>query len=253
MEALCMENDKQNLSRALLESWFVVRERCEEIPRKNRPVRAVKKKAIGQTVTASFTDFDEEFSPSIVEPQSPEIDSDDAEEDEYQLLRRAAKQNLSVKWKYFEAALGAFLEGNRALANYFIGEANIYHEKAREADEKSAGVLLETSKKKGATDFITIDVHEYRSKDAKKELKRHLKFLSGINNVRFLKVILESSDEDITKSTRKRTVLKLLEKESIKWTEEEGSPGTILIRLDEINPQNLSFAWYGDNKTSGNS
>ncbi|KAK9131761.1 hypothetical protein Scep_011289 [Stephania cephalantha] len=36
-------------------------------------------------------------------------------------------------------------------------------------------------------------------------------------------------------------VLKLLKKESINWTE-EGNGGTIVIRIDEINPQKLSFA-----------
>lgn len=39
-----------------------------------------------------------------------------------------------------------------------------------------------------------------------------------------------------------KQVMKLLNKESIEWIEEKGNPGTILIRIDMIDPNRLSFA-----------
>ena len=46
--------------------------------------------------------------------------------------------------------------------------------------------------------------------------------------------------KDTKKNTRRLRVLELLEKESIKWTEED-NPGTILIQLEDTNPEDLSF------------
>ncbi|XP_058078083.1 putative nuclear RNA export factor SDE5 isoform X2 [Magnolia sinica] len=237
-ESPCMDKGKHDLSRQVLESLFSVPEKYEETPRKNRPARAVKKKAIGRVVTAPLTDDVDEPSPETVEPHD---DTEDAEEDKYQILRRAAKQNWDAKWSYYEAALDAFLKGDRAQANYFLEEGKNYDKKARELDEKSSGEILEV-RKNGVKDLLPLDVHNCQPKEAIHLLKFHLKSLAGITSFQQLKVIIETNAEDITKGARKRRMVKFLEKESIKWTEEEGNPGTILIRVDEIDPKSLSFA-----------
>lgn len=94
-------------------------------------------------------------------------------------------------------------------------------------------------------DEMLLDLHEYGTKDAIRSLRSNLLLLSGIPSFKYLKVIIESNKEDVTKrdvtkGARRRLIMKLLEKESIEWT--EGDIGTILIQLDNINPKRLSFA-----------
>ncbi|XP_043697059.1 putative nuclear RNA export factor SDE5 [Telopea speciosissima] len=88
---------------------------------------------------------------------------------------------------------------------------------------------------------MSLDLHDFDAKEAIRLLKFHLASVSGIPVIRYLKVIVESNATDITKGARKRLVRKLLERQSIKWTE-EGNGETILIRVDEIDPKKLSFA-----------
>jgi hypothetical protein len=56
---------------------------------------------------------------------------------------------------------------------------------------------------------------------------------------KYLRVQLGEKKEDF-KSKRKH-IVKLLEGESIPWTEEDGGL-VIMIRVDEIDPKKLSFA-----------
>ncbi|KAF6142037.1 hypothetical protein GIB67_038005 [Kingdonia uniflora] len=114
-------------------------------------------------------------------------------------------------------------------------KGQFYNNKAREADEKSAQKTLECRKSE-AQDEVTIDVHDQDAKGAIRLLKSHLTSLAD----QCLKVIVQTDAEDTSKRSLKRLVLKLLEKESIRWTE-EGNGGTILINVEDINPQQLSF------------
>ncbi|RRT84715.1 hypothetical protein B296_00013558, partial [Ensete ventricosum] len=69
----------------------------------------------------------------------------------------------------------------------------------------------------------------------------NLDFLSVIA-LRYLKLVIGADGEDRKQGKKRRLVLKLLENESIKWTESEDNPGTIYIQLDQVNPKKLSFA-----------
>ncbi|KAL9257532.1 putative nuclear RNA export factor SDE5 [Drosera capensis] len=64
---------------------------------------------------------------------------------------------------------------------------------------------------------------------------------NGILHALVLTDIIGVDEDDVSRKARKRLVLKLLDRESIKWTEDEAS-GTTCIRLDEINPKRLSFS-----------
>ncbi|XP_021902325.1 putative nuclear RNA export factor SDE5 [Carica papaya] len=88
---------------------------------------------------------------------------------------------------------------------------------------------------------MMLDLHEVGAKDAIRLLKCHLSSLAGIPCIKYLKVVLEGNDEDISKGARRRLVMKLLERESITWSEDENI-GTISIRLDIVDPKSLSFA-----------
>lgn len=114
-----------------------------------------------------------------------------------------------------------------------------YQEKARQADEESNQKILET--RNSETDIL-LDLHDFEAKEAVRLLKCHLLRISGISSFKYLKVILETNDVDNKKEARRRLVMKLLNKESIEWIEEKGNPGTILIRIDMIDPNRLSFA-----------
>lgn len=87
-------------------------------------------------------------------------------------------------------------------------------------------------------DEMSLDLQDHDAKEAIRLVKFHLRTFSGIPSVKDLKIIIGNGDRDVEK--RKRLILKLLQKEAIKWTEDETS-GAILIRLDEINPKSLSF------------
>lgn len=120
-----------------------------------------------------------------------------------------------------------------------MDEGLFFRDKAHEVDEESTQKIFE-SKNVETQDDMLLDLHEYGAKDAIRSLRSNLRLLSGIPSVTYLKVIIETDDEDITKGARRRSIMKLLEKESIEWS--EGDVGTIRIQLDNINPKRLSFA-----------
>lgn len=117
-------------------------------------------------------------------------------------------------------------------------QGQFYLNKAREADDECSKMILET--KAEETQEMVLDLRDHEPKVAIRLLKTHLSSLSGISSFEYLKVIFDANDQANKKRSTRVMVLKLLEQESIKWVEGE-TAGTILIRLDNIDRNRLSF------------
>ncbi|CAI8591153.1 unnamed protein product [Vicia faba] len=164
---------------------------------------------------------------------------DDAEDEaDYQCVRKAVKEYRVTMKEYYKAAVEAFAKGEQVKAEKLLEQGQFYKNKAREADEESSKMILQT--RDSETPEMTLDLHEHDPKDAVRLLKCHLSSLSGCSSFDHLKVIFDANDQANKKRSCKRLVLKLLEQESIKWVEGEMA-GTILIRLDNIDRKQLSF------------
>ncbi|KAL2932171.1 putative nuclear RNA export factor SDE5 [Bienertia sinuspersici] len=166
---------------------------------------------------------------------------DDAEEGSYNALRKAVKEHRETMKAYYKAAAEALARGDRGQAVLLLEKGQFFYNKAREADEESSTKIFETSVSNTdgkMQEEISLDLQNHDAKEAIRLVKIHLRTLSGIPLVTDLKLIIGHGDRNVEKC--KRMILKLLEKEDIKWIEDESS-GVILIRLDEINPESLSF------------
>ncbi|KAJ6725021.1 PROTEIN SILENCING DEFECTIVE PROTEIN [Salix viminalis] len=162
------------------------------------------------------------------------------EDDSYQLLRKAWKEYRTTMNEFYKAAGDAFAKGDDERANKLMDEGNFFRDKAYEVDEESTQEIFGT-KNVETQDEMLLDLHEHGAKDAIRSLKSNFLLLSGIPSFKYLKVIIETNEEDATRGARRRLIMKLLEKESIKWKEGTDA-GTILIQLDNIDPKRLSFA-----------
>ncbi|XP_021740575.1 putative nuclear RNA export factor SDE5 [Chenopodium quinoa] len=163
---------------------------------------------------------------------------DEAKEGSYYILRKAVKEHRETMKQYYKAAAEAFAKGDRGRATLLLEKGQFYYNKAREADEESASKIFETSGDGKMQEEMSLDLQGHDAKEAISLVKIHLRTLSGIPLVRDLKIIIGTGDQDAEK--RKRLISKLLQREAIRWIEDETS-GAFLIRLDEINPKRLSF------------
>ncbi|WOL07196.1 nuclear RNA export factor SDE5 isoform X3 [Canna indica] len=237
------EQKNSDLPREVLQSLFSVRERSEE-PKKNRlEIGLNRTRVVGrQPVTKSWDDLD---FPSTIELPNTIFHLRDGlvaeEDDEYHILRRAAKQNWDLMKQYYEAAVDDFTKGEKEKAKHHLEQGKYFNQKAREADEKAAAMLIEP-RKGNKEDEITIDLQAHHSKEALDLVKFLLRSLANIPTFRHLKLIIGADGEDSKKGKRRRLVLKLLDNESIKWCEDEHNQGTICVQLDQVNPNKLSFA-----------
>ncbi|GLT62148.1 hypothetical protein SLA2020_348060 [Shorea laevis] len=174
----------------------------------------------------------------IVSAKPLEVTRDDEDdENSFEVLRKAVKEYWITMKEYHQAAVDAFVKGDHARANKLMEQGHFFNRKAREADEKSAQKLLETSQ---GDDEVPLDLLDHGPKEALHLFRLHLTSFSGIPAYKYLRVIVGTSDEDTTKGARKRLILKQLEKESIKWTEVDGR--AIMIQVDVIDPKRLSFS-----------
>ncbi|THG07135.1 hypothetical protein TEA_000697 [Camellia sinensis var. sinensis] len=256
-ESTKSHKDRYDLQREVLEALFNVPERFEEEPKRNFPVKDDRRsRGFGRVVVEPLRDTTTEHKTAIAKLLVNEEDENEEDEDSYQVLRKAVKEHWITMKEYYKASVDAFAKGDPVRAYKLLEEyrtrgigivlldvvewkglGNFFKEKAREADEKSAQKFLETRRE----DEMSLDLHEYDPKEAIRLLRVHLTSLSGISSIRYLKVIVGADTEDSKEAARKRLILKLLEKESIKWSE-EANGRAIVIRLDEINPKHLSFA-----------
>lgn len=230
-----------DIEQEVLSALFHVPRSSEEFHARTFGVNTVKKsKASGKGVVEASTSMD-----TTVECKNDKINPHNAieEEDEgdcYGMLRKAVREHRATIKEYYKSAADAFAKGDLSLGIRLLEQGQFYHTKAREADEESSTISVEPRNEE-TEDTVTLDLHENGAKEAIRLLKFHLSSLSGIPSMKYLKVIVETNDEDTSKGSRRQLIIQLLEKESINWIERE-NPGTILILLEEINPKHLSFA-----------
>lgn len=253
-ESSKLGQDRSRLSREVLEALFTAPERSEEEPKRKRPEwGSNRRRGAGRTVVSGPPDtVDSTPLSELLNPREGDINDD---EDEYQGLRRTVKLHWDAMKTYYEEALEAFAKGDRVQANYLMEQGHFYSKMAWEVDEKTIGYYNRTTikedgestvenketRKSAIQADVTLDLHVHTAREAVRMLKFHISSLASIPAFKYLKVIVDSDAEDVTKGKRRRLVNKLLERESITWIEEEENPGTIFIQLDLIDPDELSF------------
>ncbi|XP_031263234.1 putative nuclear RNA export factor SDE5 isoform X1 [Pistacia vera] len=236
--------ERNELQKEVLAALFYAPEKFEELPKRTQKAVAVRRsRAFGTVVSEPPSDFIPEPKANVFpwQEDSTIVVADEDEDDGYQALRKAVMENRGMRKEYYKAAVAAFASGDRVLADQLMEEGHRYHEKARQADDESNQKIVETKNAETESNML-LDLHDFEAKEAIRLLRCHLSRISGISSFKYLKVILETNDADNKKGTRRRQVMKLLDKESIEWNEEGGNPGTILIRIDIIDPKRLSFA-----------
>ncbi|KAI4371067.1 hypothetical protein MLD38_019341 [Melastoma candidum] len=199
------------------------------------PKVAEQSKGIDEVVSESRENFHQN-SQTCVSNQQDEKDLND-EDDSYQVLRRAVQEYRGTMKEYYSAAIDAFVKGDHSLANKLMEQGNFFCKKARDADEESFNKIFDVRKEEEQKDLL-LDLHEHDGRAAIRLLKFHVISLAGMPTFNHLKVIIETDNEDTSKGTRKRRVMRFLEKYSIKWVE-DATPGTILIPLADIDPSTI--------------
>ncbi|GFP80595.1 smr domain-containing protein ypl199c [Phtheirospermum japonicum] len=149
--------------------------------------------------------------------------------DEYQVLRESAQLHWSSMKSYYQKAVTAFTNGEKKYASYLSDQGRSQNKMAREADEKASQNIF-TARNKTIENVVTIDLHGQHVKQAMKLLKLHLLFGAYVRSVRSFRVITGCGSHGVGKSKLKTSVVSLLQKEGIAWSEE--NQGTLLIRLD---------------------
>ncbi|KAK4363724.1 hypothetical protein RND71_018965 [Anisodus tanguticus] len=152
-----------------------------------------------------------------------------AEGAEYQLFTEAAKQHWESMRSHYQKAATAFSNGQKEHAAYLADQGRLHNRKAQEADEKASQDIF-AARNKNIENMITIDLHGQHVKPAMRLLKLHLLFGAFVRSVRLFRVITGCGAHGIGKSKLKNSVVELLKKERIEWTEE--NRGTLLIKLD---------------------
>ncbi|XP_004485769.1 putative nuclear RNA export factor SDE5 isoform X2 [Cicer arietinum] len=232
------QKERHDIQKEVLSNLFSYPEHFEEPPK--RIVRGLNKNSpygVGHVVFEPPKDSPEEYKIDMdFGRRANEADGED--EADYQCVRKAVKEYRVTMMEYYKAAVDAFAKGDQIKAQKFLDEGQFYLKKAREADEESSRMILETRTTEAQE--MVLDLSDHEPKDAIRLLKCHLSSLSGITSFDCLKVIFNPNDQAKKKRSCRRVVLKLLEEESIKWIEGEMA-GTILIRLDNIERKRLSF------------
>ncbi|XP_022717090.1 putative nuclear RNA export factor SDE5 isoform X2 [Durio zibethinus] len=243
--------DRVTMEKEVLEALFTVPERSEEVPKRNGAVRVVgRSRAFGKLVTEPLKDTDTGPT-TIVKLLNVSKDVEDGlddDENSYDVLRQAVKEHWITMKEYFKAALEAFAKGDKARAAKLVELGHFFNKKAREADERSAEKMLETRD----DEIISLDLRNFEPKEALSLLRVHLTSVSGIPSIKGLRIIVGTIEEDTKKGARRQLIMKQLEKESIKWNEEENGR-IISIRVDVINPKLLSFAKKKNETNMGSS
>nr|KYP40976.1 hypothetical protein KK1_037665 [Cajanus cajan] len=194
------DKDRAGLQKEILESLFSFTQISEELPKKRLPARARPYRGPYVRPTKNTTTTITE-QPVDVESQIKD-ESDD--ENSYKTLRGAVREHWITMKEYYRAAVDAFVKCDYARADRLVEEGNFYNRKAREADEKSAQKLLQSSYESNDEE-IPLDLHEHEPNQALHLLKFHLTTISGIHSIKYLRVIVGTEDED-RKGTRKKLV-----------------------------------------------
>lgn len=239
-EELCnKKKDEYDLQREILGSLFTAPERAQEKPKRSIPRNRVvsRSSAFGRPVIEPLKETKIEETFVAIKPLGVPGEEEE-DENSYHALRQAVSKYWALMKEYYKAAAEAYAEGDQERAFKLIKEGQFYRAKAVEADEKSTQKNLETRCRE---DQVLLNMSTYTPKEAVKNLRRNLLIFAGIPNTRYLKLTVGNDDAQSRKKGRKQLVLEELEKESIKWTEEDDGK-TVVILLDDVNPKTLSFA-----------
>ncbi|XP_065862114.1 putative nuclear RNA export factor SDE5 isoform X2 [Euphorbia lathyris] len=226
------EKGKTALEKELLRSLFDLPDRSEEAPTRIIPRRVVKKpNRFCKLVVEPPNDDHMQDKSSVAESI---VSREEVDDNSYDVLREAVKEYRNITKEYYKSAIDAFTQGDHARANKLLEKGQFFSQRARETDNESHEKLLETRE----DEVMPINLHELEPKEAVRVLRLHLTSLSGIPNVKYLRLVVNRSDGDSRKEARKKLQL---EKEAIQWEEEENGD-KMLIKVDVVDPKRLSFA-----------
>ncbi|XP_010502900.2 PREDICTED: putative nuclear RNA export factor SDE5 isoform X2 [Camelina sativa] len=236
-------SDKTGLEKEVLKALFSGAERYEEEePKLTRRFGERRARVTGRPV---FKPLEDPFQERVVamKRSSHTSKEDEDDENEFKAHRKAVHEYWNQMKEYYGAAAEAFSKGEPERARRLVEKGHFFGQKAREADDKSVAKMIEVKEDDGSTckedEVVTVNVNEHQAKEALRLLKRQLIYFSGISSFKYLRVTLGDKNEDF-KSKRKH-IVKLLEGESIGWTEEDNGL-VMMIRVDEIDPKKLTFA-----------
>ncbi|XP_062085172.1 SMR domain-containing protein At5g58720 isoform X2 [Humulus lupulus] len=149
--------------------------------------------------------------------------------DEYHAFRKTANQQWNSVRSCYEKAATAYSKGAREYAAYLSEQGQEQTKLAQKADERASKDIFK-ARNKSIQNVITIDLHGQHVGPAMRLLKMHLIFVSYAQTVQILRVITGCGTHGMGRSKLKQSVIKLLEKEGVEWSEE--NRGTVLIKLD---------------------
>ncbi|KAJ0228927.1 SMR domain-containing protein [Hirschfeldia incana] len=152
-----------------------------------------------------------------------------AKGDGYHELRKGATDQWNVTKSYYHRAAEAYSKGGRAHAAYLSEKGRAASKLAQRADERASQDIF-VARNKGIENVITIDLHGQHVKQAMKLLKMHLLLGSYVPSVQTLRVITGCGSHGFGKSKVKQSVTNLLERERVRYCEE--NKGTLLIKLE---------------------
>ncbi|VVA97721.1 unnamed protein product [Arabis nemorensis] len=237
--------DKTGLEKEVIEALFSGVERYVEKPKvTTRRIGVRRARAAGRPV---FKPLEDPFQERVVAvKQSSHTSKEDEDDDkEFKAHRKAALEYWHELKEYYGAAVEAFAKGESERAHRLVEKGHFFGQKAREADDKSLAKMLEVKKDDDSTyeedEVVTVNVNEHEPKEAVRLLKLQLKNFSGIPSIKFLRVKLGDNKDDSKCKRRCIGIAKLLEGESIAWSEEDNGL-VMMIRVDEIDLKKLSFA-----------
>ncbi|XP_054801073.1 putative nuclear RNA export factor SDE5 isoform X2 [Prosopis cineraria] len=221
--------DREELQQEVLTSLSQICEHSEESSKKI--IEGGKKLSpYREVVNEPPEDSPEEYETDTNYLGQENIDPED--EDEYQNLRKAVKEYRATMIEYHRAAVDASVKGDSVKAKKLMEEGQLFLTKAREADDESNKMIVET--KNGESQDFMVDLRQQGPKEILRVIKCHLSLSAAF---KYLKVIIDESNQDFSEGSpsqkRKRRIVKLLEKESLAWDEGE-TVGTIMVCLDKI-------------------
>ncbi|KAF8083810.1 hypothetical protein N665_0751s0026 [Sinapis alba] len=152
-----------------------------------------------------------------------------AKDDGYHELRKGATDQWNVTKSYYQKAAEAYSKGGRAHAAYLSEKGRAASKLAQRADERASQDIF-VARNKGIENVITIDLHGQHVQQAMKLLKMHLLLGSYVPSVQTLRVITGCGSHGFGKSKVKQSVTMLLEREGVRYCEE--NKGTLLIKLE---------------------
>ncbi|KFK27403.1 hypothetical protein AALP_AA8G378400 [Arabis alpina] len=206
-------SNEKGLPQKVLESLFNIPQSTKHEP-KTMSWRNVAKKMQSLGIDASSSSGEESLP---------------VKDDGYHELRKGANDQWNVTKSYYQKAAEAYSKGGRAHAAYLSDRGRTASKLAQRADERASQDIF-VARNKGIENVITIDLHGQHVKQAMKLLKLHLLFGSYVPSIQTLRVITGCGSHGFGKSKVKQSVVKLLEREGVRYCEE--NRGTLLVKVE---------------------